>query len=50
MKILQKGPKIDARWLIQETLDLIPTCPEELFEMIVRHTYDPSVYEQVMEI
>ena len=50
MRILQKPIEIHARKLIEKAIqEYIPATEEDVYEMIVRHCYDPSVYEQVID-
>ncbi|KAJ3284634.1 hypothetical protein HK104_009835 [Borealophlyctis nickersoniae] len=48
MKILRTLPELDAREVIAVTLTLVPVLPETLYDMLVRHPYDPMIYDAIM--
>lgn len=48
MKILRQFPELNAQEVIQKTLGLVPRLPEDLYDMLVRHPFDATVYELVM--
>lgn len=50
MKILMALPKIPIRDVKEEVLKLCKKCPEELYDLLVRHTFDPAVFDTIMEI
>jgi hypothetical protein len=50
MKILKSIPRVEGVDWIQGTMKLISSCPEELYDLLVRHTYDASAYETIMEL
>ena len=43
MKLLRSLPVLDARKIIDTTLKLIPLLQEDLYDLLARHTYDPTV-------
>ncbi len=45
MKLLRTFPDLDASSIIQITLSLIPQIPEDMYDMLVRHPFDPFVFE-----
>ncbi|KAF9973228.1 hypothetical protein BGZ73_003566 [Actinomortierella ambigua] len=47
MKILRVFPNLDAAKIIAKTMEIIRLIPDPLYDMLVRHPYDPSVAEQV---
>lgn len=49
MKVLKNLPRVDAKAWVEGTSVVIKKCPEELYDLVVRHTYDPQAYEVIME-
>jgi len=47
MKLLRIFPDLDADRIIGETIRMIKLLPDELYDLLVRHPYDPSVAEQI---
>jgi cell cycle arrest protein BUB2 len=45
MKLLRTLPDLQAKKIIQVTLTLIPQLPEDLYDMLVRHPFDPFVHD-----
>lgn len=48
MKLLRNLPELNARKLISLTLDIVPALDEDLYDMLVRHTFDPTIYDAIM--
>ncbi|KAJ3040859.1 hypothetical protein HDV00_010319 [Rhizophlyctis rosea] len=48
MKLLRSLPAIRAQEIISVTLQFVPQLPEELYDMLVRHPYDPLIYQAVV--
>jgi len=48
MKILRRLPNLDARAIINVTVSLIPQLSEDLYDQLVRHSYDPMIYDVIM--
>jgi cell cycle arrest protein BUB2 len=48
MKILRSLPELDARRIISMTIDIVNRIDEDLYDMLVRHTFDPTIYEAIM--
>ena len=49
MKILRTLPELNAKKIIQITLDLLPNLPEDLYDMLVRHPFDPTIFDVVLQ-
>ncbi|KAG0361057.1 hypothetical protein BG005_009281 [Podila minutissima] len=47
MKRLRIFPDLDADKIIGETIKMVKLLPDELYDLLVRHPYDPSVAEQI---
>ncbi|KAG0054154.1 hypothetical protein BGZ83_011850 [Gryganskiella cystojenkinii] len=47
MKLLRIFPDLDADRIIGETIRMIRLLPDELYDLLVRHPYDPSVADQI---
>ncbi|KFH66650.1 hypothetical protein MVEG_07175 [Podila verticillata NRRL 6337] len=47
MKLLRIFPDLDADKIIGETIKMVKLLPDELYDLLVRHPYDPSVAEQI---
>ncbi|KAG0342017.1 hypothetical protein BG004_005783, partial [Podila humilis] len=47
MKLLRIFPDLDADKIISETIKMVKLLPDELYDLLVRHPYDPSVAEQI---
>ncbi|KAJ3089420.1 hypothetical protein HK102_006437 [Quaeritorhiza haematococci] len=48
MRLLRNFPDLNTRAIIPVTLSLIPQLPEDLYDMLVRHPFDPMVYDLIM--
>lgn len=48
MKVLRTLPNLDAEKIISVTLSLIPQLSEDLYDQLVRHCFDPVMYDVVM--
>ncbi|KAF9167244.1 hypothetical protein DFQ26_005203 [Actinomortierella ambigua] len=46
MKLLRVFPNLDAPKIIAKTMEIIRLIPDPLYDMLVRHPFDPSVAEQ----
>jgi cell cycle arrest protein BUB2 len=38
-------PELQAKHVIEKTMELVKLISEDLYDLLVRHTYDPSVYD-----
>lgn len=47
MKQLRTLPDLDAAKIINITLGLIPLLPEDLYDLLVRHPFDPMIYDDI---
>ncbi|KAG0015084.1 hypothetical protein BGZ81_011850, partial [Podila clonocystis] len=47
MKLLRIFPDLDADKIIGETIKMVKLLPDKLYDLLVRHPYDPSVAEQI---
>jgi cell cycle arrest protein BUB2 len=47
MKQLRILPDLDAAKIINITLGLIPLLPEDLYDLLVRHPFDPMIYDDI---
>ncbi|GJJ78861.1 cell cycle arrest protein BUB2 [Entomortierella parvispora] len=47
MRLLRIFPDLDADRIIGETIRMVKLLPDELYDLLVRHPYDPSVVEQI---
>ncbi|KAI8807707.1 rab-GTPase-TBC domain-containing protein, partial [Cladochytrium replicatum] len=45
MKLLRRFPPLRARAVIDKTVELIAQIPDDLYDMLVRHAYDPTIYD-----
>jgi hypothetical protein len=45
MKYLREMKLFDARLVIQKALEYIKACPDDLYDFLVRHPYDATVYD-----
>ena len=48
MKLLRSFPELRAKETIAMTMSLIPMLPEDLYDMLVRHPYDPMIYDIIL--
>jgi cell cycle arrest protein BUB2 len=39
--------ELNAQEIIHHTMDLINRCPEDLYDVLARHPYDVTVYEDL---
>ncbi|KAF9900821.1 hypothetical protein EC991_006880, partial [Linnemannia zychae] len=46
MKLLRIFPDLDADKVIRETIRMVKLLPDELYDLLVRHPYDPTVSEK----
>jgi cell cycle arrest protein BUB2 len=37
--------ELDAKPIIQKTMEFVKVVSEDLYDLLVRHPYDPSVYD-----
>ncbi|EGF83330.1 hypothetical protein BATDEDRAFT_8123, partial [Batrachochytrium dendrobatidis JAM81] len=49
MKLLRSFPELNAQSIIATAKTLIPLIPEDLYDMLVRHTFDPIVCEMLLQ-
>ena len=49
MKVLKGINNVQGRDWIDGTMVFVSKCPEDLYDLLVRHPYDPSAYEVIME-
>lgn len=49
MKVLRSFPNLDENNIIKLSLSFIPELPKQLFDLICRHGYDPSVPSHIKE-
>ncbi|KAF8936297.1 hypothetical protein BGZ58_004362 [Dissophora ornata] len=47
MKLLRIFPDLEADKIICETIRMVKLLPDELYDLLVRHPYDPTVAEQI---
>ncbi|KAF8942456.1 hypothetical protein BGZ47_006458 [Haplosporangium gracile] len=47
MKLLRIFPDLDADKVIRETIRMVKLLPDELYDHLVRHPYDPTVAEKI---
>ncbi|KAF9950401.1 hypothetical protein BGZ72_007952 [Mortierella alpina] len=47
MKLLRIFPDLDADKIIRETIRMVKLLPDDLYDLLVRHPYDPAVAEQI---
>lgn len=47
MKVLRNFPNLDENNIIKLSLSFIPALPKELYDLIVRHGFDPNVQEEL---
>jgi cell cycle arrest protein BUB2 len=50
MKLLRNLPELNAKKLIVLTMDIINRLDEDLYDMLVRHTFDPTIYDAIIPI
>jgi cell cycle arrest protein BUB2 len=50
IKVLRELVLGNAQGIINDTMGLIKKCPEDLYDLLVRHPYDVSVYDQLFSI
>ncbi|KND03188.1 uncharacterized protein SPPG_02246 [Spizellomyces punctatus DAOM BR117] len=48
MRLLRTFPDLNAKELVAHTVGLVPRLPEDLYDMLVRHTFDAGIYDVVM--
>ncbi|KAJ3379535.1 hypothetical protein HDU92_006625 [Lobulomyces angularis] len=48
MKILRTLPDLNAKLILRVTLNLIPQLSEDLYDMLVRHLFDPMIYDVII--
>ncbi len=48
MKLLRNFPDLNAKEIIQIVLQLIPQLPEDLYDNLVRHSFDPIVCDMIL--
>ncbi|TPX38484.1 hypothetical protein SeLEV6574_g07765 [Synchytrium endobioticum] len=48
MRLLRTLPDLNARKIIEDTLRLIPLLHEDLYDMLVRHPFDPTIHDVVL--
>ncbi|KAF9567448.1 hypothetical protein EC968_003248 [Mortierella alpina] len=47
MKLLRIFPDLDADKIIGETIRIVKLLPDDLYDLLVRHPYDPAVADQI---
>ena len=47
MALLREIRILDASEIIEKTVELVKACPDELYDLLVRHPYDAGVYESI---
>ncbi|KAF9981428.1 hypothetical protein BGZ75_007296 [Mortierella antarctica] len=47
MKLLRIFPDLDADKIIRETIRMVKLLPDDLYDLLVRHPYDPAVADQI---
>ncbi|KAF9577481.1 hypothetical protein BGW38_007279, partial [Lunasporangiospora selenospora] len=47
MKMLRIFPELKAVKIIRETIRMIKLLPDGLYDLLVRHPYDPTVADQI---
>ena len=50
MKLLRSFPELKAKETISLTMTLIPMLPEDLYDLLVRHPYDPMILDILTEM
>lgn len=48
MKLLRNIPELNAKKLILMTIDIVNQLDEDLYDMLVRHPFDPTIYEAII--
>lgn len=48
MKLLRQLPELNAKKIISLTLELMPNIPEDLYDMLVRHPFDPTIFDVIL--
>ncbi|TPX37120.1 hypothetical protein SmJEL517_g00942 [Synchytrium microbalum] len=48
MRLLRTLPDLNAKQIIEDTLRLIPLLHEDLYDMLVRHPFDPTIHDVVL--
>ena len=48
MRLLRTLPDLKAKKIIEDTLRLIPLLHEDLYDMLVRHPFDPTIHDVVL--
>ncbi|KAF9952224.1 hypothetical protein BGZ70_000692, partial [Mortierella alpina] len=47
MKLLRIFPDLDTDKIIRETIRMVKLLPDDLYDLLVRHPYDPAVADQI---
>ncbi|KAI8899744.1 rab-GTPase-TBC domain-containing protein [Globomyces pollinis-pini] len=50
MKLLRDMPILNTTDTIKKVLELVEECPEDIYDMLVRHPYDATVYDTILEL
>ena len=50
MKILRNLPHLDAKNLISGSKKIAQIIDDDLYDMLVRHTFDPTIYDVIMSL
>ncbi|KAI9347192.1 rab-GTPase-TBC domain-containing protein [Zopfochytrium polystomum] len=48
VKVLRTMPDLDARAIIALTLKMLPKLPDNIYDMLVRHPFDPMILDYVL--
>eukprot|EP00842_Homolaphlyctis_polyrhiza_P000077 jgi/Hompol1/106/HPOL_002019-RA len=49
MRLLRSFPELNAHKIIASATTLVPRLPEDLYDMLVRHTFDPIVCDMLLD-
>ena len=49
MKLLRHCPELNAKKIIGIAMEMVTKLDEDLYDMLVRHPFDPTIYEAIMD-
>ncbi|RKO95140.1 hypothetical protein CAUPRSCDRAFT_9350, partial [Caulochytrium protostelioides] len=47
-RLLRQFPELRATAVTELTLTLLPRIPEDLYDLLVRHPFDPTVFDDIL--
>ena len=50
MKLLRTFPRLNSHKIISKTLSILPQLPDYLYDLLVRHPYDPTLDASMEEL